>query len=388
MDTCYKPSPDNPATLANWRTAPYNQWSFHHVGEIVPSATIKHSPANIKDIAAGVELELPEITFANKTYNQDEFLSATHTDALVVLHNGKLIHETYRSGMSASDPHILMSISKSMLALLVAVLAEKNVLDVSKDVVHYLPEISTTGFAGATLQQLLDMRCGVVFDEDYLATEGPIIDYRKATNWNPLTAGEEPADLRSFLLSLNDKPAPHGGVVDYKSVCSDLLGWVVERVCRQRYADVFSEHIWSILGAEYPAQITVDRLGAPRVAGGMSMTTRDLARVGQMLVDDGGSIIPAAWINDVEQNGDASAWQQGTFRDYYTDLSMHYRSKWYCMRGENPVLHCLGIHGQHLFVDRKAGLIMAKHASAPEPLNPFNELISFALFKAIGRVVL
>jgi len=276
-----------------------------------------------------------------------------------------------------------MSISKSMLGLLVGILVEEGVLDLQKPVEHYLPELASSAFASASLQQLLDMRTGIAFDEDYLATEGKIIEYRKATNWNPLAAGETPGDLRSFFATLTESDGPHGGVFDYKSPCTDLLGWVCERASGERYADLFSRCIWKPMGAERPAMITVDRLGAPRVAGGVSMTTRDLARVGQLMANSGDGIVPASWVEDIETGGDAEAWNNGSFASYFPGISMHYRSKWYVMRGDAPILFCLGIHGQNLFVDRRSGIVMAKHASAAEPLDTDSELKALRLFEAI-----
>ena len=61
-----------------------------------------------------------------------------------------------------------------------------------------IPEVKATAWAGATVGQLLDMRVGLAFDEDYLATSGAIVSYRKSTGWNPLEPGETPSDLRSF----------------------------------------------------------------------------------------------------------------------------------------------------------------------------------------------
>lgn len=374
---------DARATLANWRTAPFNRWAFHHVSEIVPSAVIWNDPARTTPFETSATIALPEFEFDGKPVDADTFLKDTYTDGLVVIHQGQLLHETYTSGMQARDPHILMSVSKSLLGLLAGILAGNGAIDLSKPVEHYIAELSSTGFAGASLQQLLDMRCGVTFDEDYLATSGKIIEYRKSTNWNPLEPGELPADLNSFFLSLQKADGPHGGKFDYKSPCTDLLGWVIERATSRPYADLFSEHIWSKLGAEQPAMITVDRLGAPRVAGGMSVTTRDLARIGVMVANGGAGIVPSDWIDDIEGNGDPDAWNQGNFAEYFPGIPMHYRSKWYVMRGESPVLFCLGIHGQNLFVDRKAGLVMAKHASAPEALDTRSELMAVKLFQTI-----
>lgn len=380
-------SADKQVTLANWRTAPFNEWAFHHVSELVPSAVIKHDVTKVKQFGKGSDLALPDIQFEGKKITSNEFLQRSHTDGLVVLHNNELLYETYRNGMTVSDPHILMSVSKSMLALLVGVLVEQGKLDLNASLESYLPELKSSAFAEATLHNLLDMRTGIIFDEDYLATEGQIIDYRKATNWNPIEPGDSPADLRSFLSTITDVDGPHGGVFDYKSPCTDLMGWVVERAAGKPFGELFSEYIWAVIGAEYPAMITVDRLGAPRVAGGMSMTTRDLARIGKLMADNGAGIIPKAWIEDIEANGDPDAWDNGNFTEYFPGMSMHYRSKWYVIRGESPILFCLGIHGQNLFVDRKAKLVMARHASGPEPLDITSDLMALEIFRELVRTV-
>src|SRR5437762_12985417 len=145
------------------------------------------------------------------------------------------------------------------------------------------------------------MRAGVAFDEDYLATSGPIVAYRKATNWVPLDPGEVPSDLRSFFRTMTERDGPHGGRFHYVSPNTDLLGWVIERATGRRYPDLISELIWKPMGAGGSAYITVDRLGAPRCAGGLCATVRDLARVGQLIVQGGacgrGAIIPEGWLD-------------------------------------------------------------------------------------------
>ena len=115
----------------------------------------------------------------------------------------------------------------------------------------------------------------------------PIVDYRKAQNWNPLAPGDIPSDLRSFYQNLTTADGPHGGKFYYVSPNTDLLGWVMERATGRRYADLVSELLWQPMGAERSAYITVDRLGAPRCAGGFCCTARDLARFGLMVLAKG-----------------------------------------------------------------------------------------------------
>jgi len=365
----FPPVTGSQVTLANWRTPPFSRWAFQHVREIVPSADIANDPAKV--------LPLPS---APAALGVDQALAATDTDALVVLHRGKLVYERYANGMTAGTPHILMSVSKSMLGLLAGVLAEQGALDLERDVTQIVPELSRTAYRGASVRRLLDMRAGIQWDEDYHAVSGPIVDYRKSTNWNPPGPGEAPSDLRSFFGKLERNDGPHGGRFHYVSPNTDLLGWVIERATGRRYADLMSELVWKPAGAEHSAYITVDRLGAPRCAGGMCTTARDLARVGQAMVD---GKVPKGWIDDIESNGDPAAWQAGAFVELFRGAPMHYRSKWYVLRGAAPALFGFGVHGQFLLVDRANQVVIAKFSSQELPLDAQRIPDSLQLLQAI-----
>lgn len=337
------------ATLANWREAPYNRWAFRHVRELIPSAAIPHDPRRVRKLAARPrELDLAQ------------FLAETQTDGFVVLHRGALIAEHYANDMSAASPHILMSVSKSMLGLLFGSLG----IDAQREATDFVPELANTAYKGATVRNLLDMRTGVAFAEDYLATSGPIVEYRKATGWNPPGPGDTPSDLHSFYQHLKERDGTHGGRFHYISPNTDLLGWVIERATGRRYAELMSEHLWRPIGAEHGAYITVDRLGAARTAGGMCVTARDLARVGQWMIEQ-----PSQWVRDIEESGDRAAWDAGSFVAYFPGMPMRYRSQWYVLEGDAPLMFALGIHGQNLFVDRKNELVIAKLSSQALPLD-------------------
>jgi CubicO group peptidase (beta-lactamase class C family) len=216
------------------------------------------------------------------------------------------------------------------------------------------------------------MRVGLNFDEDYLATSGPIVEYRKATNWNPLDPGQRPSDLRTFLADLKQRNGPDGGPFHYVSTNTDLLGWILERASGIRFADLMSELLWKPMGAKGSAYITVDRLGAPRCAGGICTTTMDLARVGQLIVQNGRRndtpIIPDRWIEDMLAGGDPDAWAAGDLWGYFGDRIMHYRNKWYVLRDRGIALG-LGVYGQNVVVDRANELVIAKVSSQPPPLD-------------------
>ena len=361
----FPPSEPNRVSLANWRKAPYCHWAFHHVREIIPSADISNDPTDV--------WELKPNTMDTSSLGLDNAMVSTECDAIVVLHKDKLVHESYRNGMTSRDPHILMSVSKSMLGLVAGTLIERGELAESDLITKHLPEIENTAYAGATVRDLLDMRAGILFDEDYLATEGPIVDYRFAANWNPVPKDRVAADLRSFMSLLTETDGPHGGRFHYVSPNTDLLAWVFERASGMRYAELVSERLWKPLGAEAPGYITVDRIGGARAAGGKCLLARDLARVGMMMANggqrDGKQVVPACWLEDIVQNGDPQAWKDGDFYNEMGQRDIHYRSKWYVNREAEPLIFGVGIHGQFLFVDPAKKLSVAWLASQGSPLD-------------------
>jgi CubicO group peptidase (beta-lactamase class C family) len=372
--TGFPPPPEGQVTLANWRTAPFNRWAFQHVREIVPSADIPNAPERVWALPSR-SADFSTFSFAHNgvRLDFDAFLAATDTDGLVVIHRGVVVAERYAHGMLRQTPHILMSVSKSLLGIAAGILADKGILDPDEPVTRLIPEIANTAYAGARIRNLLDMRVGVLFDEDYLATSGPIVDYRKAANWNPVDPGDTSTDLRSFFQLLTRADGPHEGRFHYVSPNTDLMGWVIERAAGMRYADILSALLWQAIGAEHSAYITVDRLGAPRCAGGVCATVMDLARVGQLMVQggkrDGLQIIPAEWLDDVIARGSPDAWDTGDFANLFGAIPMHYRSKWYVVRGREPLVFGFGIHGQHLFVDRVNELVIAKVSSQALPID-------------------
>ena len=370
----FPPTESNRASLANWRKAPFSHWAFHHVREIIPTADIPNDPAVVWEL----ELDLMDTS----RLGLDDAMVETDCDAVVILHKDKLVHESYRNGMTSGDPHILMSVSKSILGLVAGTLIERGELAEDDLITKHLPELAETAYAGSTIRDLLDMRAGVLFDEDYLAIQGPIVDYRHAANWNPIPKDCEPGDLRSFMSTLTETDGPHGGRFHYVSPNTDLLGWVFERASGMRYADLVTERLWKPLGAEAPGYITVDRIGGARAAGGKCLLARDLARVGMMMANggkrDGKQVIPANWLEDIANNGDPQAWKDGDFYDDMGQRDMHYRSKWYIQREAEPMIYGIGIHGQFLFVDPTKKLSVAWFSSQNSRLDgpPFEKTLA------------
>jgi CubicO group peptidase (beta-lactamase class C family) len=384
------PAGDKQVTLANWRTPPYNRWAYQHVSELVPSAPIWRGAGPVWELPR-VGQDISSIAFTDHTSKASTFgafLDNHQTDGVCVLHRGQIIMEHYRNDLRAHRPHILMSVSKSITALVIGNLVERRLLDPAQGITHLIPEAQGSAFSDCTLQHLLDMTVGVDFTEDYLADAGLITQYREVSGWKPLSDHENPGDLRSWMCSLKKK-GEHGTAFHYVSPCTDMLGWVIERVTKKPYAEAVSEEIWQPMGAEFDGYVTVDRFGAPRAAGGICLALRDLARVGQMMLEQGQAngqqVVPQSWIADGRFNGDKATWAAG---ESATSNPMgSYRNKWWVMGDSHGAYTGIGVFGQYLWVDPTAALVVAKFASQPLPTDENVDADTARCFQAVGRAL-
>ncbi|MFI0842734.1 serine hydrolase domain-containing protein [Mesorhizobium sp. IMUNJ 23232] len=359
-------------SLGNWRTRPYSAWSFQNVAELVPSVEISTS-ATIEDETVeplGALLEQTvDVGAGSETVKS--FLARSDTDTLVVMKAGSFVGEYNAPTVDPSAPHIVFSISKSLTAILAGVLQDERLLDPAEPVTRYVPEAAGTAYEHTTVQQVLDMRVSLDFVEAYLDPESDFARYRRAMLWNPMRASDKSETLREVILSLPKAGGPHGGPFRYYSPLSDLLGIIVERASGLRYADLFREKLWMPLRARGRCTVTVDAEGTARAAGGVSMTARDLARVGEMMRNGGmaGSraIVTERWVRDTLSAGDPAAWKAGDFAHLLKDGS--YRNKWYQSGFPNGAFMAIGIHGQWLYVDPVREVTIVRLSSQHEPVD-------------------
>ena len=360
--------------LSNWRQSPYSKWSFYHVREVIPTEAIPARKPATTDwpIAEHSFDSLKFEASPGETWSLKQLLQATSTDALLVSHQGKLVHEWYTQEDIAYQPHIVFSVSKSITAALAGVLFGQGLLDPTLQVTHYLPELANSAYGDCSVQQVLDMTVCVEFDELYDATDGKFVEYRISTGWHPAELGQIDFCLHDFLTSLSRGQGPHGEVFDYKSPNSDLLGWILESIAQQRLADLFSKYLWQPMGAEADAYITVDRKGAARTAGGFCAIPRDLLRFGELMRNAGRvetqQIIPAHWVEECRDGGDHEVWRRGgSTTEKFVRGS--YRNKWYQTGNAHRAFCAIGIHSQWIYIDPVAEVVIVKLSAQADPLN-------------------
>jgi CubicO group peptidase (beta-lactamase class C family) len=382
--------PPFPVTLDNWQTAAQVGWTFCHIAEIFPTALISRGsePAALlqRRIEPVAELACRDAGGNSRTVR--EIMAATNTDGWMVVHGDHILAEHYAGEMEPATLHLLMSVSKSIVGILVGALAGKGVLNVEEQVTAYVPELAGSGYRGATVRHLLDMRSGIAFSEDYLDPDAEVRVLEQAVGWAPRRSPHVPNTLREFLLTLR-QGSPHGGPFDYRSCETDILGWVCEAAAGQRFPQLASELVWSQLGADFDANIGVDSEGTGMFDGSISAAMCDLARFGVMIAQDGTSlsnhqVVPEAWIAD---SFDGEHDSRLAFASSPNDTRMPggmYRNQFWFPWPDRQVLLCLGIHGQMIYVDRATGLVAVKLSSWPTPQDPWRLFSTLAAFDAIN----
>jgi CubicO group peptidase (beta-lactamase class C family) len=366
------------------------RWSYVHVPDILATARIPH-PSGPPSPLPRSERDIHGIAFGarGERHTVGEVLDATETDGFLVLHRGHILAERYGGHATEATPHLLQSVSKSLTSGLAGALVADGRLDPDAPVTAYVAELRGGSFEGCTVQHLLDMRAGTRFSEEY---EDPGSDVRaseEVTGWRPRTRDDLPDDLYRYMAAL-ESAGPHGGIFDYRSILTDVLGWALESAGGDTYANLFARRVWGPLGAEHDAAMTVDAGGAPVPDGGLCVTLRDLGRFGLLYLNhgiiDGRRVLPATWVDRVgtPRPDLVAVFGEGLGHESVVTPTSHYHDQWWVLDADRGIFTGLGIHGQMLLVHRPADAVIVKLSSQPVPLDEAKHDLALAAAIAIG----
>jgi CubicO group peptidase (beta-lactamase class C family) len=381
-------------TLENWQRPPFNRWAFQHIRELIPTARISRGDGPAWELP-GAERDLTGVRLATRSgeLTVGELLDRTYTDGFLVIHEGRIVAERYFNGMRPDTPHLLMSVSKSVTGLVAGALAGSGELDVTAPVEAIVPELAGTSFEGTTVQQLLDMRAGVRFQEDYddPDPEAEIAISDRVYLWRPDDGKPRPASAIEYFATLS-ADGPHGGPFRYRSILTDVLAWVLEKAAQARFSDLVARELWQPMGAERDAEVTVDGHGSALADGGISATLRDAGRVGLLALRRGrardAQVIPAAWIDDTIKGAPDGprAFRAGDGATGYPP-GAHYRNCWWVTHPRLPMFSAAGINGQLIAVHVPSQTVVVKLSSWPDPLNSALRRATEAAVLAIAKAL-
>jgi CubicO group peptidase (beta-lactamase class C family) len=379
--------------LDQWQTAGHLTWSMQHIADFLPVRVISRGvratefgrmPRDLSAVPVARPWGGGVTTFA-------DVMASTHTDGWIVTQDGAIVGEEYIDPMSPQGVHLLMSVSKSLTATTVGILAGNGELDVTRAVTDYVPALGVSGYVGATVRDLLDMRTGIHFSEDYLDTAAEVRLLEEAIDWAPRVHPGVPDTLLGFLATLRADRA-HGGRFDYKSCETDVLGFVIEGATGRHAGDVVSERLWQPMGAEFAANVGVDSAGEGMFDGGVSGTLRDLARFGSLFTRDGYAldgvpVLPPSWVADTLAGtfDSRQAFAQAA-EPTLMDGGMYRNAFWFPRAGSDVFL-ALGIHGQMIYINVPARVVAAKISTWPSPQDGEKLLTTIAAFDAAAAAL-
>ncbi len=371
---------------------PQLRWSFAHYRQMVPTVAVPRGLKAATALPASAQA-LPDIRYTPMggvaTCSWADMMEATYTDALLVMRQGQVLFEHFGGVMSPQQQHIAMSVSKSFMGLLAACLVADGVLDETQRVDHYVPELSGSGFADATLRQVMDMTTGIDYTENYADPQAEIWNHMRAGGVMPSPPDYNgPRNFYDYLKTVR-KLGTHGERFSYRTANTDVLGWIVTRVSGQPTAQLLSERIWQPMGAELDAYYTVDPIGTAFAGGGLNTGLRDLARFGELVRNHGRAgahqVLPAAAITDTLAGADPARFAAN---GPATLPGWSYRNMWWVSHNAHGAMMARGVHGQNIYIDPKAEMVIARYASHPVAANIANDVHTLPAYHAMALALL
>jgi CubicO group peptidase (beta-lactamase class C family) len=361
------PPADKRVTRENFIAGPAARWSYQHMREIFPTRVVPRSAGAAPLSVRQIDLDnLPVQLDAKRSATVAQWLTDAYTDGFIVLHDGAVVYERYLNGQTPSSPHLMFSVTKSFTGTLALMLMEEGKLDGSRTIASYVPELAGTAFADATVQHLLNMTNSIEFDETYDDPKSDISRFAAAFSSCDGSA-------YSYLQTLKKPNArfTHGQAFHYVTPDPEVLGWVIRRVTGKTLAQVLEEKIWSKLGTDQDGYYWVDSEGTEMAGGGFNIALRDGARFGQMILDDGKfngqQIVSAAIAKRIKQPGDHDVFARFYKDDpWYQSVGFAYHDQWWTFNNSHKAVSALGIHGQYIYIDPVARMVIVKQTSDPD----------------------
>ncbi len=396
----FPPSPDKLITQPDsvYFSFPKLRWSVCHLREFLPTERVSRGldaprpleytpPLEFADLREAID----SLTFtplnSHSPMTWEESLHANYTDGILVLHEGRVVYERYFGCLEEDGLHAAMSMTKSVTGLLAEILVAEGRLDDGAIVSDIIPEVADSAFATATVRQVMDMTTGVQYSEDYSDPNADIWRYAAAASPLPKPAGYEGPDGYWEYLQQVRPEGQHGNAFHYKTVNSDMLGWIVSRVAGRSITELVSERLWQPMGAEQDAYMTVDGKGVPFAGGGLSAGLRDLGRLGLLVLEEGviegRRLFPAEAVRRIRAGGDPSK-----FQGYPTLPGGSYTGQWWVLHNEHGAFAARGVHGQTIYIDPRARMVLVRFASFPRAQNGLIDPTSLPAYQALAEFLI
>lgn len=388
----FPPTPDKRIMLpdSDFFSFPKMRWTVCHFRELLPTERISRQLKPSVPLDYNLDMEaIDAVTFipigGDTPMTWKESLGVNFTDGLLILHRGKVVYEYYDGCLDEDGKHGAMSMTKSLTGLLAEILVVEGTLDDTALVSSIVPELSESAFGNATVRQVMDMTTGLKYSEDYSDPNADIWIYSQAASpWPKPENYTGPNGYFEYLQTVQPK-GNHGDAFHYMTINTDVLGWILSRITGKEVTELLSDRLWSKIGAEQEAYMTIDGIGTPFAGGGLSAGLRDLGRIGQLLLNggmiNGQRLFPATVVENIKRGGNKDAFAKA---GYKTLEGGSYKSMWWIFHNENGAFAARGVHGQTIYIDPEANMVIVRFASFPQAKNALIDPTSLPAYQAVA----
>jgi len=313
--------------------------------DLMPAHSIVAAPSTFAPWQSGKTEEIGQVTWNGKKQDFETFLKETQTNVFLIVRNGKITYENYLNGKTESTVLPSYSVAKTMTSLVIGQLIDEGKIKESDTFVSILPEFKAgTSFDKVTIKNLLDMNSGIGVSDNY--PTGP-------AGWGVAIAQMYASTDINWFLKNNRKMSEEPGTFpEYRSVNTQMLGLIVQKVTGRYLAAEFTDRIWQKVGADYDATWNVDREGGHEKAFCcFNATARDYARVGQALMSGDPKIASTSW--------KARLSNPAVTLDYGWGYGAQ---MWHPYPGINLMM---GLHGQYIYQDALHDTVIVKLSDMP-----------------------
>jgi CubicO group peptidase (beta-lactamase class C family) len=297
---------------------------------------------------------LPEtVNILGENVSVEAFLTDTDAVALLVIKDGIIRFEDYYQGAQAGDHRISWSVSKSFLSAMIGAAVDRGdikTLDDNMDI--YAPRLKGTAYEGVSIRNVLNMSSGVKFNEDYFDSNS---DVSKMTYLLAVSGS-----LDAFTTRYKDHDFKAGEFMRYVSIDTHALGMVLRgatgKTASENFEDVLGRHLGFSEGIHY----ITDSEGSEYVLGGLNMTARDYALLGQLFLQkgvwNGEQVISKDWVHESTAPSAPPPLEGGRLGYGY--------QWWVPMPRPEPHFQndfsAAGFYGQHIYVNPDHGTVIVK----------------------------
>ena len=309
--------------------------------------------------------------YEGKTLAVDEFLTRRATTALLVLKNDNITFEQYYLGTKENDKRISWSMAKSIVSVLFGMQVDAGNIDIEKAVSFYLPEMIGSGYENVKIKHVLQMSSGVKWDENYLDFNSDINKMGRL-----LALGGSLDEMTTQLESQNAA----GQEFHYVSMDTHVISMILRRVTDKSLVDLVQHNLWNKIGMEGDAGWITDSKNTAFALGGLNALTRDYARFGRLLLNngrwEGKQLVSTNWIQEATTAG----------AEYLSssDGSLGYGYQiWLPPFAKPGEFFCVGVYGQYIYINQQQSVVIVKNSADKTFKDGYSKQETIAFFRAI-----